>query len=330
MKHLTILIPSGASNLSSIIGTYMVFTKAEEYWRKMGNEPVFEVVMAGKESEINLYTGLFSIKPEMDAEKITHTDLIIVPAIMPDQEFPEAIQCNTWMAGWLRTQYHNGAEIASLCTGAFLLASSGLLDGRSCSTHWLVANTFRQMFPQVNLVTEKLITHEHGIYTSGGAFSFLNFLMYLVEKYYNRQIAVYCSKVFEIDLQRDSQSPFIVFTGQKNHTDQTIIKAQTFLENNFFDKISVDDLASRFSVGRRNFDRRFRKATGNTPLEYLHRVKIEAAKRSFESTRKSIKEVMFDVGYSDIKAFRNIFRKVTGLAPVEYRNRYNKELMTAV
>ena len=234
------------------------------------------------------------------------------------------------MFPWLIEQYKNGAEIASICTGAFLLASTGLIDGKSCSTHWLVANLFRQMFPEINLVPDKLITYEQGIYTSGGAFSFLNFLMYLVEKYYDRQTAIFCSKVFEIDLDRDSQSPFMVFSGQKNHDDEPIKKAQLFIESNFYDKISVDDLASRFSVGRRNFDRRFKKATGNSPVEYLQRVKIEAAKKSFETTRKSIKEVMFDVGYSDFKAFRVIFKKITGLSPLEYRNRYNKDAVIEI
>lgn len=330
MKHLTILIPDGQSNLSSVIGTYMVFTKAEQYWQKLGNDPVFEVCMAGKSKEIDLYTGLFTIRPDQEIQAIAKTDLIIIPAIQPDSDFVQAIKQNQWMTPWLKLQYERGAEIASLCTGAFLLASSGLLNGRSCSTHWLVANYFRQLFPEVNLVTEKIITHEYGIYTSGGAFSFLNFLMYLVEKYYNKQIAIYCAKVFEIDMERHSQSPFIVFTGQKNHTDDAVMKAQAYIEKNFSDKISVEDLASQLSIGRRNFDRRFIKATGNTPLEYLHRVKIEAAKKSFESTRKSIKEVMFDVGYSDTKAFRTVFKRFTGITPVEYRNKYNREVLQAI
>ena len=103
-----------------------------------------------------------------------------------------------------------------------------------------------------------------------------------------------------------------------------IKEAQTYIESKLDEKISVDQLSSKFALGRRNFDRRFLKATGNSPLEYAQRVKIEAAKKAFENTRKSISEVMYEVGYSDQKAFRDVFRKITGLSPLEYRDKYNK------
>jgi len=173
--------------------------------------------------------------------------------------------------------------------------------------------------------TDKLITDENGIYTNGGAYSFLNLLIYLVEKYFDRQTAIFCSKVFQIEMDRQSQSSFIIFKGQKLHGDEIVKKAQAYIESNLDEKISVEDLSSQFAVGRRNFDRRFIKATGNTPLEYSQRVKVESAKKSFESTRKTINEVMYDVGYSDVKAFREVFRKITGMAPLEYRSKYNKE-----
>ena len=125
-------------------------------------------------------------------------------------------------------------------------------------------------------------------------------------------------------MDRISQSPFSVFRGQKQHPDEEIKKAQLYLEDNFNRKVSFEKLASDLAIGRRNFDRRFKKATGNTPAEYFLRIKVEAAKRSFESSSKSVKEVMFNVGYTDFKAFRNAFRKITGLSPLEYRNKFNK------
>jgi len=200
-----------------------------------------------------------------------------------------------------------------------------LLDGKTCSTHWAVADNFRTMFPNVNLQTDKLITDENGIYTNGGAYSFLNLMIYLVEKYYDRQTAIFCSKVFQIEMDRQSQSAFIIFKGQKLHGDEMVKNAQTYIENNLQEKISVEHLSSRFAVGRRNFDRRFIKATGNTPVEYLQRVKIESAKKAFETSRKTINEVMYEVGYSDVKAFREVFRKITGMSPVEYKRKYNSE-----
>ena len=221
-----------------------------------------------------------------------------------------------------------GAEIATMCSGAFILAATGIMDGRNCSTHWSNADKFRAMYPAVHLYSDKLITDENGIYTNGGAYSFLNLVLYIIEKYYDRQTAIFCSKVFQIELDRDSQSAFVIFTGQKQHGDAMVQQAQAYIEKNIDEKISVEDLSSRFAVGRRNFDRRFIKATGNTPLEYAQRVKMESAKKALESTRKTINEVMYDVGYSDVKAFREVFRKITGLSPLEYKNKYNREAVS--
>jgi len=215
--------------------------------------------------------------------------------------------------------------VASICTGAFLLASTGLLDGKNCSTHWAAAENFRDMFPEVNLQPDRLITDGHGIYTNGGAYSFLNLMIYLIEKYYDRQTAIFCAKVFQIEIDRNSQSEFAIFTGQKLHGDEVVKKAQAYIESNLGEKISVEDLSAKFAVGRRNFDRRFIKATGNTPVEYSQRVKVESAKKTLENSRKTINEVMYEVGYSDIKAFREVFRKITGMSPLEYKAKYNKE-----
>ena len=187
------------------------------------------------------------------------------------------------------------------------------------------ANEFRELFPEVELVDGSIITEEHRIYSSGGANSYWNLLLHLVEKYTNRETAILASKYFAIDIDRDSQAAFAMFKGQKEHHDNDILKAQNYIEKNIQEKITVDELADMVSVGRRSFERRFRQATNNSVLEYIHRVKIEAAKRSFETSRKNINEVMFDVGYTDTKAFRTIFKKITGLTPVEYRNKYSKQ-----
>ena len=185
------------------------------------------------------------------------------------------------------------------------------------------------LFPNINLQTDKLITVEQGIYTNGGAYSFLNLILFLVEKYFDRQTAIYCSKVFQIDIDRTSQSPFFIFQAQKNHGDELVCQAQTYIEENLSEKISFEELASKLAISRRNFDRRFIKATGNTPVEYLQRVKVEVAKKTLEKGRKSIFEVMNEVGYSDDKAFREVFKKITGLSPLDYRAKYNKEAVLA-
>jgi transcriptional regulator GlxA family with amidase domain len=326
MKHLTIVVPDGQSTLSTvtcIIGAQEIFTKANTYWKKNGKKELFTIQLAGVSQKARFANGLVTIKPQVNISAILKTNLIIIPSLVTN--YQKALKGNKLLTDWIERQYLEGAEIASMCTGTFMLASAGLLNGKNCSTHWAAADNFRMFFPKVNLQAEKVITDEHGIYTNGGAYSFLNLLIYLVEKYYDRQTAIYCSKIFQIEIDRQSQSPFSIFTGQKMHGDEMVQKAQAYIESKVAEKIIVEDLSSKFAIARRNFDRRFIKATGNTPLEYAQRVKIEAAKKAFETTRKTVNEVMYDVGYSDPKSFRDTFRRITGTLPLDYRAKYNKD-----
>jgi transcriptional regulator GlxA family with amidase domain len=324
MKHVSILVPNSPCILSSVIGAYKILMSANSALAHAGKKPAFKVQMVGLNHETSLYDGLFSVRPEILIQDVDKTDLVIIPAFNGD--IPTCLQQNAEYIPWIIQQYKQGAEVASLCTGAFLLASTGLLHGKKCSTHWMAADAFRQAFPDVKLQAEKIITDEMGLYSSGGAYSFLNLMIYLVEKFCGRELAVYCAKLMEIEIERKSQSPFAIFIGQKEHEDESIRKAQLYMENNVAAKISVDQLSEMFAISKRNFERRFKKATKNTPVEYLQRVKIEAAKKSLESTRENINEVMYNVGYSDSKAFRNMFKKITGLSPVNYRNKYNREM----
>ncbi|MBT1705957.1 GlxA family transcriptional regulator [Chryseosolibacter indicus] len=325
MKHLTIVVPKGENNLSSIVGAYKILTRANMYWKNAGKKEVFKIELAGLGKKVDFYGGLFTAKPEKHISAIKHTNLVIIPSL--NHNYTKAVKQNKVLIDWIAEQYKQGAEVASICTGAWLLAASGLLDGKNCSTHWSAADDFRIRFPKVKLLTDQLITDEHGLYTNGGAYSFLNLMIYLVEKYYDRRTAIYCSKVFQIEIDRQSQSPFIIFNGQKAHGDELVRKAQEYIESKLDERISIEGLSSRFAIGRRNFDRRFVKATGNTPIEYSQRVKIEAAKKALEGSRKTINEVMYNVGYSDVKSFREVFRKITGMSPLEYRNKYNREAM---
>lgn len=323
MKQLVILLPNGATTLGSLILTLEVIEKANEYFVQKGKEPVFKVLLVGDAKKKAISSGSVSIQQNKSIGEAKYADLIIVPALGDPIE--KAVKLNKKIIEWVIMQHKEGAEVASLCTGAFILAAAGLLNGKQCSTHWSAAEDFRNMFPEVNLTIEKIITEEHGVYTTGGAISSMNLVLHLVEKYYNRDTAIYCAKVFEVDLNRNNQLGFIIFSGQKKHDDDDIKKAQLFIENNVGDKIIVDTLSSKFSIDRRNFDRRFKKATGNSPLEYMQRVKIEAAKKSLETSRKTVNEVMYQVGYSDVRAFREVFKKITGMSPIEYRAKYNKE-----
>lgn len=320
MKHLTILVPNGQNNISSIVGPFKIFNRANDYFRQLGKEKIFTIELVGTDNHVNFYNGLFTINTQKHVEDIDKTDLIIIPSL--NHSYEEAISQNATLISWINKHYKAGTEIASICTGAFLLAASGVLNGKKCSTHWAAAENFNKMFPEVQLEADQLITDEDGIYTNGGAYSFLNLMIYLVEKYYDRETAIFCSKVFQIDVDRNLQSEFSIFNGFKKHEDEVVLKAQTYLEKHYHERISIQELANRLSAGRRNFDRRFKKATNYTPLEYLQRIRVEVAKRSFENSRLNVNEVMYDVGYNDAKAFREVFSKITGLSPQEYKTRY--------
>ncbi len=321
MKHISILVPHGAI-LGSLEGSRQLLTQVNEFYKMRGAPPLFKVQLVGLDKETKLTGGLFTANTDSVIGDIKKTDLIIIPAL--DGDIKTAIENNRAFIPWIIQQYNAGAEVASLCLGAFLLASTGILNGKKCATHWMAENEFRAMFPEVELVTEKIITDVGGIYSSGGAFSYLNLILYLIEKYAGREMALLSAKVFAIEIDRESQLSFTIFQGQKDHEDVEVKKAQEFIEKNFGERITIDQLTSLLALGRRNLERRFKKATSNTVVEYIQRVKIEAAKMSLESSRFNINEVMYKVGYTDTKAFRTTFKKITGLSPVQYRNKYNR------
>lgn len=322
MKHISLLVLDSV-RLNSIEIPRHAFTEANEYAVEQGSNPLFKIQMVGLKKQITINDGLYTITPDSLIENINKTDLIIIPAMQGNLN--KALEQNKEFIPWIVGQYKNGAGVASLCVGAFLLAATGLLNGKQCSTHWRAANAFKNIFPDVNLVVDKIMTDDKGIYSSGGAFSSANLVLYLIEKYAGRDVSIRCAKLFQVDIERNSQSPFIIFSGQKDHNDEVILSVQDYIENNFNNKITVDELSEKFGLGRRTFERRFKAATYNSIVEYMQRVKIEAAKKILEFGRKTINEVMYEVGYSDTKAFREVFKKVTGMSPIDYRNKYNRE-----
>lgn len=321
MKHISILVPKEAVPAAIVDPRYM-FSAINMFYEQSGKDPVFDIQLVGLTKQVSLINSVFSVNTDKILHEVKKTDLIIVPALSGD--IKNAVAMNKEFIPWIVDQFNRGAEVASLCIGAFLLASTGLLSGKKCSTHWLFANEFRDMFPDITLTDGSIITEDHGLYSSGGAASYWNLLLHLVEKYTNREMAIRAAKFFAIEIDRKSQSPFIMFNGQKRHEDEPIKRAQEFIEANVTEKISVEELADRFAIGKRHFERRFKKATSNTPAEYIQRVKVEAAKKKLETGMKNVNEVMYEVGYSDTKTFRTVFKKVTGLLPTEYRSKYNR------
>lgn len=313
--------------IEAVTPPYRTFKTANDFLVSAGKEPRFEVEYVGLTEYVSANDGEYTIKMNRLLKDVDKTDLLIIPPVYGD--LAEGMRVNAEAIPHIQRLYRAGGSVASLCIGAFLLAETGLLNGKKCSTHWAYLQEFKDRYPKTEVRDGAIITEVENIYSSGGAGSLWNLILYLVEKYTDRETAIAISKNFALDIDRNSQAVFTVFKGQKNHSDAEIRKVQEYIEKNYTEKITIDDLASIANTGGRTFQRRFTQATNNTPYEYIQRVRVEAAKRFFEASRKNVSEVMFDVGYTDTKAFRDVFRKVTGLTPVEYRNKYAKVAVEA-
>jgi len=320
MKHVSIL-PLFDATLTSIDSSHQLFSRVNDFMKYQGKPPFYDVEIVGLIQNTTLSNGLYTINVDRTIREITKTDVVVLPLLCGN--FKNAIHENRTYTDWLIDQYDHGAEIVCLCVGSFYLASTGLLNNRKCAVHWAARNEFKEMFPDIKVIDDTIITDEKGIYTCGGGYSYLNLLLYIFEKHLGREISILASKMFEIDIERKSQNPYVIFIGQKKHGDETVLKAQEFIENNPTEILPVDTICNKFNVGRRTFERRFRKCTGNSIAEYIQRVKVEFAKKRLETGRKTVNEIIYETGYNDVDTFRKIFKKVTDLSPVEYRKKYS-------
>jgi transcriptional regulator GlxA family with amidase domain len=324
MKKVYFLLPHGSIKPSLLFLAIDMFEMANEYLLKQHGKPFYDIKIVGEHLSQHLWDSQLLVQAQ-EVSQLPCPDLVIIPGGSVRNDYSQ--QKNKALAQWMIEQYKEGAELASLCTGAFLLAATGLLNNMECTTHWQMTHMLAERHPAIKLCSDKIITESKGIYTASGAVSSMNLILHLIEKYSGRQAAIYAAKMMHIDMDRTSQSVFAIFEGQKDHDDEAIKKVQSFIEKNIDDKITVDYLAEKFSIPKRSFLRRFKNATHNSPIEYIQRTKIEAAKRKLETNRKSVNEIMYEVGYADIKAFRNIFKKISGLSPIEYRKKYNKDVI---
>jgi transcriptional regulator GlxA family with amidase domain len=301
---------------SSVTGVLDLLAGANRYQQMTGGEPAFAVELVGE------CPPAFAPLAYTSFATATPPKLVIVPSFLIDPDNVDILARYTASIRWLRSMHEAGAEIASLCAGSYFLAEAGLLDGKQVASHWAVLEDMQRRYPALHTTSDRVITDQDGIYTSGGAFSSLKLVLYLIEKFCGREAALWISKMFAIELDRGSPAHFAVFTGQHQHGDAAILEAQAYLEKHYQDELSIDLLAGNVHMGKRNFIRRFKAATNNTPFEYLQRVRIESAKKAIERNERDLPLIMDDSGYRDPKAFRTIFKRITGLSPMEYKRKY--------
>ncbi len=318
--------------MSSVIGPYDILSKTNAFLDSFypGNAyPRLNVKVLQTNKALITNPNESELPGIMSMEYIRENeifDFVIIPA-MDFDKIPHVLKNEANTIDWLKWQYAEGAEIASICLGAFLLASTGLLDGKTATTHWLGAKPFREMFSAVTLLDDKIIVDHNRIYSSGGAFSFTSLMIYLIEKFFDHRAAMLVSKVFMIHIHDTRQTSYSIFHQQKAHGDPDMSIVQGYIESHYKDSISNEKLASLINFSNRTLARRFKKATGNTPYEYVQRIRIESAKKMLENIDTGVEQVALDVGYEDFSSFRKVFKRLTGITPLDYKRKYGKTFL---
>ncbi|MEN8190378.1 MAG: helix-turn-helix domain-containing protein [Thermodesulfobacteriota bacterium] len=306
---------TGPHDVLSLVGVASNFLQGKE------PEPLFnvEIVTPGGRPA-KCFNGV-EVNAHRAMEDVDGCDLVIVSALL---DIEQTLERQGNIISWLRQQYESGAVLASVCTGSFVLAETGLLDHKIATTHWGMAEEFRARYPLVDLKVERLITDSGDILCSGAFNAFIDLSMYVVEKSCGREIAINTAKALVHDMGRSLQSPYSVFNFQHEHGDKLILKIQQRLESEYSRPLSIESLALENGLGKRTLERRFKAATGDSPLLYLQRVRVEAAKHRLEQGGQTFSEISYAVGYDDPGFFRKLFKKFTGLRPSEYREKFTR------
>jgi transcriptional regulator GlxA family with amidase domain len=304
--------------LLSVAAVLDVFETANKFHAEMDRDLPYSLSLLSIEESA---TVLFE---RYHAESITAGsiyDLVIIPAFTTE-DMKIALAQNRAFVPWLSKQYAAGAEIATVCTGVFLLGATGLLDGKVATTHVDACKAFTAAFPSVKLKADKTVTQDGKLYTSGGATSSFHLLLYLLQNHCGKDIAIKAAKIFAIDMDRHNQSYFSSFQPTRHHNDDLVASAQEKIENNYQDVSTIEEMIKDIPSSRRNIVRRFKQVIGITPIEYLQQTRIEAAKKLLEQTTQQMTEIIYNSGYNDPKAFRKVFRKTVGMTPSQYRDKF--------
>lgn len=328
MKHISIVLYENVM-CTAVSNTIALLTSANDMALKNHLPALFQIEFIGtekKEITTNLPIQFQCSKIISDAFK---TDVVIIPpnSINTPQQAEKLLAENKLLLKWIEEKYNQKAEIISLCTGAYFLAECGLLDGMPATSHWGAMEDLQKRYPLIDFKPDHVVTHSKAIITGGGGFSSLNALLYFIEQNSTKEIAIELSKYYALDYGRTSQNIFSIFSGQRLHDDHEIHQAQNYIEKRFKTDISVEQVADQVHMSKRNFIRRFKNATTLNPIEYIQRVKVEAAKKALENGESNIADITYSIGYNDLKTFRTLFKRVTGLTPTDYKNRYKGNLI---
>jgi transcriptional regulator GlxA family with amidase domain len=322
MKKVTIL---GLYNsmATTIFGPMDILNQAGRLWNRVVNSPqtpFFDVTIASADGEPIRSVNNIMVQPHCSIKEIDQTDLIIIASAT---YIDKILEKNPELVPWLRQKYDQGAHIASICTGVFLLAETGLLDGKSATLHWGFTDIFRKKYPRVPLRQDQMYLDHGRLYCSAGVSAGMDLSLYLVEKFCGKSAAVESAKTMVLDMGREKQTPYGCYLFPRDHGDIPVISAQKWIEQHKAESIDYDILAKKLRMSRRSLERRFKNAVGVTPLVYLQKIRVEYAKKLLEEGTRTFNEITYMVGYEDISFFRKLFIRLTGLRPKEYQQRFS-------
>jgi transcriptional regulator GlxA family with amidase domain len=316
----------------TILGPMDVLNTSCQIWPSAngGNIPgaTFQTELVSLRNKPLRFGQRVALYPDASIATARTPDLILIPPPALGNNIVESIKANRGFIPWIKACSLRGARVFSFCSGSFLLAETGLLNGRTATTHWLCAGLFRQMYPNVHLQPERLIVDEGNVITSSAAMSFQDVMLYIIELYCGREAAILTAKILLVDVGRQAQLPFTIFSTQKTHNDRQVLRVQGFMESQSYQRLSMKELARSGGMSMRNFDRRFRNATGESPSTYMQKIRIEKAKRLLETSTYTVEEIMSKVGYEDSRSFHRLFRAFTTLSPKAYRLKYGMRVVS--
>ena len=300
-----------------------IFACAGSLWGMImgtSTEPRFRVRTATIDGKKTQNLVPVALEPTVALTDVQKTDLVVIPTAGMDLQL--AVKRNAQLVEWLAEERNKKTAVAGICTGVSLLAAAGLLDGKLATTHWGVVDFCRTLYPQVEWNAEHFVTEADNVFCGGGLYASIDLSLYLVERYCGHMVAVQTAKSLLLETPRIWQSTYSAQPPRSAHQDEPVQKAQKFLFGHFREAVDLDSLAAKVGMSPRNFARRFKAATGEAPLAYLHRLRIDRAKHYLESARKSVQEISLEIGYEDVAFFRQLFRRYTGTSPREYRSRF--------
>lgn len=314
------------SCISGVIDALAITNQHWQYHNKDATDPLFRWEILSLDGEdVRSGNGL-TLNVDRRLSDIDQTfDTVIAPALnYPDEaQFLNDLESLDPLIPWLHKQQQQGAVLAAACSGTFLLARGGFLQGRVATTTWWLAQLFNHLYPDITLREDQILVEDDGIICAGAVNSYQNLALHLIEKFAGYAVAAQCARLMLIDSSQISQAPFANTQGRWRHSDELVLKAQTWIERNYYKEISLDDIADNIATSSRTLSRRFNSAMGMSPVNYLQKVRIEAAKRLLENSGMHLEAIIERVGYHDVSSFRRLFMRITNTTPHEYRKRFS-------